>query len=38
MIEPYNLETNSSINLMLENIMKNSFFFYNYSHNNMDFD
>ena len=37
MIEPYNLETNSSINLMLENIMKNSFF-YNYSHNNMDFD
>lgn len=27
MIEPYNLETNSSINLMFGNIMENTFFF-----------
>jgi len=28
MIEPYNLETNSSINLMFGNIMENTFFFW----------
>ena len=36
MIEPYNLETNSSMNLMLENMMENTFF-YNYIFNNFDF-
>lgn len=30
MIEPYNLETNSNINLMLENMMEKAFFLQSY--------
>lgn len=36
MIEPYNLETNSSINLMFGNIMENTFFS-DYFFNSFDF-
>lgn len=36
MIEPYNLETNSSMNLMLGEMMENTFFS-NYFYNNLDF-
>lgn len=28
MIEPYNLETNTNLNQMLENMMENTFFFW----------